>query len=186
MAPYDAPTETRHTRLSANSTRRSRMALNDVFEKFGAEKVFHQAGSRTRQRSDICQESSAVKPFRSKICRRQSSQSVRSWNRGEGAVIPTHPLRFPEDPSGTYDYYGLRIDRTYGPILGTPFELFPLFQVQANSRFKEIPRYLSDHIESPGRGYKKRGSAKKLAVTFNKYCSIILKSMELSFFGAAK
>jgi len=41
---------------------------------------------------------------------------------GEGATWPQAPLPG-EEPAGGYEHYGLRLDGTYGPILGTPWEL---------------------------------------------------------------
>jgi hypothetical protein len=102
---------------------------------------------------------------------------------GEGAVDPTHPL-VPEEPFGTYDYYGLRIEGTYGPILGTPFELshyFKFKRIVDSKKFPDTYPIISNlRVEDI-----KNEASKKLAVTFNKYYSIILKSMELSFLVAA-
>jgi Ferritin-like len=41
---------------------------------------------------------------------------------GEGAAWP-HPPLPGEDPFGSYEQYGIRLDGTYGPILGTPWEM---------------------------------------------------------------
>lgn len=46
---------------------------------------------------------------------------------GEGAVPPNREYQ-PDQPWGTYNYYGLRSDETYGPILGTPFDLSHFFK----------------------------------------------------------
>ena len=52
---------------------------------------------------------------------------------GEGAMMPQPPAPY-EEPYGGYDHYGERLDGTYGPILGTPWELshFRKFQKIAN------------------------------------------------------
>ncbi|MET8159680.1 ferritin-like protein [Sphaerisporangium sp. NPDC005289] len=41
---------------------------------------------------------------------------------GEGAEVQRPPAPY-EEPYGGYDHYGDRLDGTYGPILGTPWEL---------------------------------------------------------------
>jgi hypothetical protein len=41
---------------------------------------------------------------------------------GEGAMVPQPPAPY-EEPYGGYDHYGDRLDGTYGPILGTPWEM---------------------------------------------------------------
>ncbi|WP_219463346.1 ferritin-like domain-containing protein [Nonomuraea rhizosphaerae] len=41
---------------------------------------------------------------------------------GEGALIQQPPAPY-EEPYGGYDHYGERLDGTYGPIIGTPWEL---------------------------------------------------------------
>lgn len=41
---------------------------------------------------------------------------------GEGAMVPQPPVPY-DEPYGGYDHYGDRLDGTYGPILGTPWEM---------------------------------------------------------------
>lgn len=41
---------------------------------------------------------------------------------GEGATVPQPPVPY-EEPFGGYDHYGERLDGTYGPILGVPWEM---------------------------------------------------------------
>ncbi len=41
---------------------------------------------------------------------------------GEGTVPPQAPLK-PIEQYGSYNHYGKRTDGTYGPIIGTPYEL---------------------------------------------------------------
>jgi hypothetical protein len=41
---------------------------------------------------------------------------------GEGAAVP-QPPQPGEEPFGGYDHYGDRLDGTYGPILGTPWDM---------------------------------------------------------------
>jgi hypothetical protein len=181
-APYDAPAEGKAYKTIGQFYKAIEDGLERCVKKFGAEKVFHQAEG-TRQRSDIYLgkfggEAISIKDLpTAKFAIRQIVEQ------GEGAVDPTHPL-VPEEPFGTYDYYGLRIDGTYGPILGTPFELshyFKFKRIVDSKKFPDTYPIISNlRVEDI-----KNEASKKLAVTFNKYYSIILKSMELSFLVAA-
>jgi hypothetical protein len=51
---------------------------------------------------------------------------------GEGATTP-QPLVPGDDPFGGYEYYGMRGDGTYGPILGTPWEMSHYYKFRALS-----------------------------------------------------
>jgi hypothetical protein len=156
-------------------------ALELCVAKYGERNVFQQKPG-TRQRSDIY-----IGKFGGRAVEiRELSEAkfaVRQiMEQGEGASDPTHPLA-PEEPFGTYDYYGQRIDGTYGPILGTPFELSHYFRFKRIVDSKTFPDTYPT-ISNPSIGDLDNGEAKNLVAAFNKYYSVILKSLEKTFLSA--
>jgi hypothetical protein len=77
---------------------------------------------------------------------------------GEGAPL-AHPPLPGDEPFGAYDHYGLRPDGTYGPIIGTPWELshYRRFQQLATGEVEIPPTYpmqpnpSADDLEGPTR-----------------------------------
>jgi hypothetical protein len=61
---------------------------------------------------------------------------------GEGAPSPKKPEQG-EDPFGVYEHYGQRLDGTYGPILGRPWEMshYLKFEKLADGKLAVPPTY---------------------------------------------
>jgi hypothetical protein len=181
-APFDAPAEGHAYKTIGQFYKAIDEGLKRCVDKYGEAKVFHQADG-TRQRSDIYLgkfggEAIAVKTLETaKFALRQIVEQ------GEGAVDPAHTL-VPEQPFGAYNYYGQRVDGTYGPILGTPFELSHYFKFKRVVDSKNFPDTYPIVSNLKVEDIKNKDT-KKLAVTFNKYYSIVLKTMEQSFETAA-
>ncbi|NEO18518.1 MULTISPECIES: ferritin-like protein [unclassified Moorena] len=99
---------------------------------------------------------------------------------GEGATPPTTQYR-PKQPYGTYNRYGHRNDGTYGPILGTPFELSHYFKFRAIADGKiplpsTYPMLPNPSIEKFSEEY-----AKKLASQFQDNYSLMIQALEQAF-----
>lgn len=98
---------------------------------------------------------------------------------GEGAVNPTHPL-VPAQPYGAYQHYGARTDGTYGPILGTPYELSHYYKFLRVADAPDFPDTLP--IVSNPRASDFTNATAVLAVeAFNLGYSVMLQSLEASF-----
>lgn len=99
---------------------------------------------------------------------------------GEGKVPNGAPL-VPIEPHGTYNQYGTRTDGTYGPILGTPFELSHF------SRFRQVgvskdpfPPTLPI-TSNPNEAEFSNPAARQLSQAFNQAYSVMLHAFEQSF-----
>lgn len=99
---------------------------------------------------------------------------------GEGTVPLSAPLE-PIQQYGAYNHYGTRTDGTYGPILGTPFEL---------SHFKKFRQVAMDSanfpntlpiLSNPCSEDYSNPLAKQLDTDFNDYYSFMLEAFELTF-----
>jgi hypothetical protein len=98
---------------------------------------------------------------------------------GEGAVNPTYPL-VPQQPYGAYEHYGARTDGTYGPILGTPYELSHYYKFLRVADAPGFPDTLP--IVSNPRVTDFTNNTAILAVeAFNIGYSVMLQSLESSF-----
>jgi hypothetical protein len=177
-APWNAPAEGENYTTIGQYYKAIDDGIETCVRKYGAPKVFQQVPG-ARQRSDIY-----LGKFGGRAGMVHDLRSARFGIRqivqqGEGAVDPTRTL-VPDQPFGAYNYYGMRLDGTYGPILGTPFELSHYF------KFKHIvdsgifpDTYPS--VSNPRVSEFQNEKAKQAATTFNKYYSVILKGLELTF-----
>lgn len=99
---------------------------------------------------------------------------------GEGAMPPNTSYRH-RQPYGTYNHYGLRSDGTYGPILGTPFELSHYFKFKAiadgivplPSVYPMLPNPKQEKFTNP--------DASSLNEVFNDSYSILVEALEAIF-----
>jgi Ferritin-like len=177
-APYSAPAEGRNYQTIGQLYRALENAIEDCVKRYGADAVFKQRPG-LRQRADIY-----IGKFGGRAVEVHDVDSAKFAiqqivQQGEGAVDPTRTL-VPHQPFGAYEHYGMRLDGTYGPILGTPFELSHFF------KFKNI-------VEKGGLGEAHpiasnprttdftNPKALELARLFNKYYSVTLRSLEKTF-----
>jgi hypothetical protein len=99
---------------------------------------------------------------------------------GEGTVPATAPL-IPLEQFGTYNQYGQRTDGTYGPIMGTPYEMshfikFRKVSLDTAAFPATLPIVSNGRIEE----YTNPEAAAK-AVLFDKHYSVMLHALELCF-----
>jgi hypothetical protein len=177
-APYSAPAEGRNYRTIGQLYRALEDGIERCVAKYGADVVFRQAPG-TRQRSDIY-----IGKFGGRAVEVHDLDSAKFAilqivQQGEGAVDPTRTL-VPEQPFGAYQHYGQRLDGTYGPILGTPFELSHYF------KFKDIAEKGTVGETHPCASNPKledftNPKARELARLFNAYYSVTVRSLESVF-----
>jgi hypothetical protein len=177
-APHSAPAEGRNYQTIAQLYRALQDAIEDCVKRYGADAVFKQR-PELRQRSDIY-----IGKFGGRAVEVRDLASAKFAIRqivqqGEGAVDPTRTL-VPDQPFGVYQHYGMRLDGTYGPILGTPFELSHYF------KFKNIVEKGSvgdthQIASNPRMNDFTNPKALELARLFNAYYSITVRSLEKTF-----
>jgi hypothetical protein len=98
---------------------------------------------------------------------------------GEGAVRPVPP-RPGEERYGGADHYGTRPDGTYGPIIGTPWDLshYRKFQQLADG---EVPVPDTYPMQANPDNKRLGGSARGLAELFDGCYTLVLRALECSF-----
>jgi hypothetical protein len=99
---------------------------------------------------------------------------------GEGTVPPTNPL-VPVQAYGAYNHYGQRTDGTYGPILGTPYELshFMKFRKVAMDTAPFPATY--PIVSNPSVTDFSNGAAQNLVTLFNENYGVLLRALEATF-----
>jgi hypothetical protein len=177
-APYSAPAQGRNYQTIAQLYHALQDAIEECVGRYGADTVFKQKPG-LQQRSDIY-----IGKFGGRAVKVHDLTSAKFAIRqivqqGEGAVDPTRTL-VPDQPFGVYQHYGMRVDGTYGPILGTPFELSHYF------KFKNIVEKGSvgethQIASNPRMQDFTNPKALDLARLFNKYYSITVRSLEKTF-----
>lgn len=112
-------------------------------------------------------------------------QAVREIvQQGEGTIPPQAPMK-PQEQYGSYNHYGRRTDGTYGPILGTPYELshFMKFRSVANSPKDFPPTY--PVISNPKPEDYTNPRAQQLSWVFDLCYTLMLHAFEQSFSAKA-
>ncbi|GAA0569032.1 ferritin-like domain-containing protein [Halomonas salifodinae] len=103
---------------------------------------------------------------------------------GEGTVPPEKPL-VPVESFGTYNHYGKRTDGTYGPILGTPYEMSHFL------KFREVALDSGNFpptlpiISNPDSSVYTNPRARRLADSFDHHYSLMLRAFEAAFKAGA-
>lgn len=95
---------------------------------------------------------------------------------GEGATHPQPPVPG-DEPFGGYEHYGKRLDGTYGPILGTPWELshYNKFEAIANGKVASPAVYPMTTNPRPS---DLEGPARRLAELFDAAYGLVLSSLQ--------
>ncbi len=103
---------------------------------------------------------------------------------GEGSVPLDSPL-IPIQSYGSYNHYGKRTDGTYGPILGTPYEMshFIKFRSIAQSSSPFPPTLPITSNPNPEEFSNPQASAQ--AATFDLNYSVMLRALEQTFTAEA-
>lgn len=99
---------------------------------------------------------------------------------GEGSVPPTAPL-IPLERYGTYNQYGQRTDGTYGPILGTPYEMSHFIKFRKVSLDTAAFPATLPIVSNPRIEEFTNPEAVAQADLFDMCYSVMLRALELSF-----
>jgi Ferritin-like len=99
---------------------------------------------------------------------------------GEGTVPATSPLD-PLQQYGAYQHYGQRTDGTYGPILGTPYEMSHFSKFRHISLDKAAFPPTLPIVSNPEISHFTNPEAVKLAELFNTAYTQLLVALEDSF-----
>jgi len=177
-APFDAPAEGARYKTIGQFYKAIDDGLARCVRKYGAGAVFRQAPG-VRQRSDIYLGKFGGRAIDVIDLERAQSAIRQIVEQGESAGDPTRPLAL-EQPFGSFDHYGPRIDGTYGPILGTPFELSHYFKFKRIVDSGAFPDTYPIGSNPRLRDFSNE-TAHRAAVTFNAYYSVMLNSLEKAF-----
>ncbi|NES90187.1 ferritin-like protein [Okeania sp. SIO2B9] len=88
-------------------------------------------GNKNWQRTDFYFGSGGGEPIKVTDIETAKKAIQQIMVQGEGATPPTTTSYIPKQEYGTYNHYGMRTDGTYGPIVGTPYELSHYFKFKA-------------------------------------------------------
>lgn len=156
--------------------------------KFMVDALEHYSGStplftqdpKGRQRTDIYLGKFGGKPTDVTDLKSAKFAVLQVTQQGEGSVPDAQPL-VPIERWGAYNHYGNRTDGTYGPIIGTPFEMshFKKFRTVAldTANFPETYPIISN----ARREDFTHNVALLAAEAFDLAYSIMLDAMQLSF-----
>jgi hypothetical protein len=177
-APWTAPPEGSHYQTIGQLYKALQDGICACVERYGEKAVFTQQHG-AEQRTDIY-----LGRFGGKVLRVHNKSHAMAAikqivEQGEGATDPTHPL-VAQEPFGTYEQYGMRTDGTYGPILGTPYELSHFYKFLKIANAPDFPATLPI-ISNPQLSSFSNEVALAAAKTFNLGYSVMLRSLEQSF-----
>lgn len=180
-APFSAPPEGENYRTIGQLYKALWDGICDCVAKFGEAEVFRQDPAAA-QRTDIY-----LGKFGGRAVRVTSQDTawegiVQIIQQGEGAVDPTRTI-VPAQPYGAYGHYGHRADGTYGPILGTPYELSHYYKFMRVADERDFPDTLPI-VSNPRRSDFVNQEAISALDSFNMAYSVMLKSFEMAFSSA--
>lgn len=178
-APFTAPPEGKNYQTIGQFYKALWDGICLCVERFGERAVFRQ-DPKAAQRTDIYLGKFGGRPVEvvSKDTAWAGIQQI--VEQGEGAVDPTRTI-VPTQPFGSYNHYGMRPDGTYGPILGTPYELSHYYKFMVIANAPDFPATLPI-ISNPKRSdFPPESEVAKALDTFNLAYSVMLKSFEAVF-----
>ncbi|PWC47414.1 ferritin-like protein [Azospirillum sp. TSA6c] len=177
-APFTAPPQGSDYQTIGQLYKALSDGIEHCVEQYGAAAVFAE-NPMAEQRTDIY-----LGKFGGKAVKVTDADSAQLGiqqivQQGEGAVNPTHPL-VPQQPYGAYEHYGARTDGTYGPILGTPYELSHYYKFLRVADAPDFPDTLPI-VSNPRVSDFTNATAVQAVKTFNVGYSVMLKNLEASF-----
>jgi hypothetical protein len=177
-APFTAPAEGKDYSTIGQFYKALEDALDQCVKRFGPEAVFRPAGD-ARQRTDMYVGKFGGRTIEVRDLATAHEAIQQIVQQGEGAVDPTHTL-VPTETFGAYNHYGQRIDGTYGPILGTPYELSHYFKFKRVVEAGAFPDTFPCVSNPRARDFP-NPEAQRTAVAFNKAYGLTLHTLEMSF-----
>jgi rubrerythrin len=174
-APVQAPAEGKNY----DSIGQFYKAIKDGIEKVGND-AFKNSGQNGKQRLDYYIGKQGGKPTYVTDVKTALHAIETIVEQGEGAINPTHPLN-PLQPFGSYNHYGQRLDGTYGPILGTPFELSHYYKFKTIAdKAKPFPP-VRPTVSTANINNYENSLAVMMANAFDMIYSVMLHKLEFSF-----
>ncbi|WP_157729934.1 ferritin-like domain-containing protein [Bacterioplanes sanyensis] len=119
-----------------------------------------------------------VEPVKNMASFKQAVQEI--VEQGEGTVPPQAPLK-PIEQYGSYNHYGKRTDGTYGPIIGTPYELSHFMKFRSVAMKPEEFPATYPIISNPNAEDYTNPDARKLSFAFDLSYTLMLHAFEQSF-----
>jgi|HubBroStandDraft_1064217.scaffolds.fasta_scaffold00065_47 hypothetical protein len=181
-APFTAPPEGENYQTIAQFYKALWDGICLCVARFGEAAVFRQDPA-AEQRTDLYLGKFGGRPVAVTSKDTAWDGIVQIIQQGEGAVDPTRTI-VPTQPFGAYGHYGLRTDGTYGPILGTPYELSHYYKFMAVANAPNFPDTLPI-VSNPRRSEFVNPEALKALDAFNTAYSVMLKSFETVFSSGA-
>lgn len=177
-APYDAPAEGDHYSTIGQLYKALELGLETCVAKYGEAAVF-QPYPGMAQLSEVY-----LGKFGGKIIPvvdlASAKQAIKQIvQQGEGAVDPNHTL-VPLEQYGAYNHYGQRADGTYGPILGTPYELSHYFKFMRVADTHPFPDSYPI-LANPRQEYFSNPLAQQKSNLFDQAYSLMLDTLQASF-----
>ena len=138
------------------------------------------SGQSKWQRTDFYFGSGGGKPIEVKDLKTAKEAIEQIKQQGEGALPPNTAYRH-RQPYGTYNHYGWRSDGTYGPILGTSYELSHYFKFKAIADGLVPLPSVYPMLPNPSSDEFKNQDAKFLNEVFNLCYSLLVVALEKVF-----
>ncbi|MBN3788601.1 ferritin-like protein [Burkholderia sp. Ac-20353] len=141
--------------------------------------LFQQAPDM-RQRTDIYLGKFGGKAVRVSDIKTAEYGITQIEQQGEGSILDGQSM-ITDSPWGAYNHYGQRTDGTYGPILGTPYEMSHFRKFRAVAL--DVANFPATRpiTSNPRRQDYSNETALKLAEAFDIAYSIMLDALEKSF-----
>ncbi len=152
--------------------------LEDCVAEYGEAAVFN--GDPSLQRTDYYFGSGGGKAIKVENLATAKEAILQIMQQGEGTFPPNTSYRA-KQPWGTYNRYGNRNDGTIGPILGTPYELSHYFKFKAIADGKTPLPAIYPMLPNPTVAKFENTDAKKLAIQFNCWYGVLIKTLEEIF-----
>ncbi|MFK0732702.1 MAG: ferritin-like protein [Gloeotrichia echinulata HAB0833] len=151
-------------------------AIKYEFEKLPSDFQYHLEG----QRDNLYFGSGGGKAILVNSLDKAEEAIEQIMQQGEGAKPPSREYN-PDQPWGTYNHYGIRTDKTYGPILGTPFDMSHFFKfkdladstIPIGETYPMLPNPSPEKFDNPW--------AKELGEVFKDCYGLLIRALEETF-----
>lgn len=177
-APYEAPPQNSRYTSIAQLYKALEIGLETMVAKYGADAVFQEAEG-AEQRTDIYLGKFGGRAIQVRDLASAKEAILQIVQQGEGAVHSGQTM-VPLQPWGSKNHYGDRVDGTYGPILGTPYELSHYFKFQQVANSTDFPGTFPI-ISNPKAEDFTNPKAQVKNFLFNAVYTVMLRLLEQTF-----
>lgn|GEM_PF-1131356 len=182
-APFGAPPQGAKYDTIGQLYKALEVGLANVLKTHTPEEVFKEAPGCC-QRTDIYLGKFGGRAFEIVDAKSVLAAVKQIVQQGEGSVAPGETM-VPLQPWGEKNHYGDRADGTYGPILGTPWELSHYFKFQKVANAESFPETYPI-ASNPDAADFLSLEAKVRNFLFNTVYTIMLQYLEASFTNEAE